>query len=202
MIDFCFDSLGEHGIGYPNLAAPGLSAEQFDETWPRVLPSRIFVYLKHVHARIGIHLVASAPANSWYPVALAWHDFDCDYFGLMSPLVQRKLRNREIRVLFYYHEGDNPYRIKERFDHLCQLHKLPTNCYSFISANSAARNIENFYYFNDHEWFFSYLNRRQLPEIVHNRVRRYDFVALNRVHKWWRATIMADLHKENMLSIA
>lgn len=199
MISFCFDSMGQYGIGYPNLAKPNLEAHEFDETWPRALPCRLFTYLKIAGIDPNLTLVEHAPHGAWYPVAIAWHDFSCDYFGLMSELVLAKLRCCELRVLFYYHEGDNPERIKHYLDTLCVQHQLPASCYTFISANSAAGQLDNFYYFNDHEWFFSYINRRQGAEIVHDRVRKYDFVALNRVHKWWRLAIMADLRRNGIL---
>ena len=34
----------------------------------------------------------------------------------------------------------------------------------------------------------------------HTRPRSRQFTALNRFHKWWRATIMADLHRNNLLT--
>jgi hypothetical protein len=111
----------------------------------------------------------------------------------MSTQLLSRVRNREIRILFYYHEGDNPARIKQRIDYLCDDHDLPPDSYMFVSANTAAADLENFYYFPDHEYFFQYVNRRQAMLDVTDEPRSCQFTALNRTHKWWRASCMADL---------
>lgn len=199
-VDFCYDSLGENmDLGYPNLAQPNLEPDQFDTVWPRVLPLRLLMYLQQFGLQFRAHLVESAPTGAWYPVALAWHDFDCDYFDLISDIAKRRARQNEIRFLFYYHEGDHPGRIKQRFDLLCDRHALPRSCYLFVSANSSANQHENFYYFNDHEYFLSYINRRQMADIADSAVRTYEFTALNRIHKWWRAAVMSDLQLSGIL---
>jgi hypothetical protein len=194
MINFCYDSLGSNrNLGYPNLAQPDLKSDQFDHTWPRTLPLRLLMYLPRFNLEFKTHLVDQAPPGSWYPVALAWHDFDCDYIALMSSQLLSRVRNREIHILFYYHEGDNPAKIKQRVDMLCAHHNLPGDCYLFVSANTAAAELENFYYFPDHEYFFQYVNRRQAMLDVSDKPRPYQFTALTRTHKWWRASCMADL---------
>lgn len=199
MIDFCFDDLGNYGLGYPNLAKPGLRADEFDVTWPMVLPLRLLMYFRNAQIKFNVHQVDHAPIGSWYPVALAWHDFECDYFGLMSSALHQRIRAREIRVLFYYHEGDHPGRIQDRLDRLCVLHDLPYDCYLFISANSTAQYLPRCRYFNDHEYFFSYINRHQSFDLATDHPRTHEFTALNRIHKWWRASVMSDLHHQGIL---
>jgi hypothetical protein len=199
-IDFCYDSLGANpNLGYPNLAVADLVPEQFDTVWPRVLPLRLLMYLQQFGYNFRTHLVHSAPIGAWYPVALAWHDFDCDYFALISVEAKQRARRGEIRFLFYYHEGDHPGRIQKRFDLLCDQHQLPRTCYLFVSANSAADNHRNCYYFNDHEYFLDYINRRQIAPPAHSAARKFEFTALNRIHKWWRATVMSDLWSAGLL---
>lgn len=201
MIDFCYDDLGPNpDLGYPNLARADLAPDQFDCTWPRTLPLRLLMYLQQFGLQFRAHLVEHAPVGSWYPVALAWHDFDCDYFSLLSEQTRIRVRSKEIKILFYYHEGDHPGRIKQRFDLLCDTHVLPRDCYLFVSANSSADQYDRFFYFNDHEYFLSYINRRQQAEAASDSKRRYDFTALNRVHKWWRASVMADLADRGLLA--
>jgi len=199
-INFCFDHMSSRGrLGYPNLARPGLQGHEFDDQWPRTVPLRLLVYFDCAGIVSNSFTVEDAPWGSWYPVALAWHDFDCDYISLMPSAVLSRVRNREIRILFYYHEGDNPAKIKLRIDTLCSKHNLPVNCYLFVSANTASANLENFIYFPDHEYFFRYINRRQImPEIV-VEPRSHEFTALNRVHKWWRASCMSDLKQLGLL---
>ena len=105
MINFCYDSLGSNlDLGYPNLAQLDLKPDQFDHTWPRTLPLRLLMYLQRFNLEFKAHVVDQAPSGSWYPVALAWHDFDCDYIALISSQLLSRVRNREIRILFYYHQ--------------------------------------------------------------------------------------------------
>jgi len=101
--------------------------------------------------------------------------------------------------LFYYHEGDNPYQIKHRLDALCQLHNLSTDCYRFVSGNTAADNIKGFAWFPDHELLYWHRNRTARTASIHLNPRPYDFTLLSRTHKWWRATVVADLHRLNVL---
>lgn len=199
MINFCFDTLGDYGIGYPNLARANLGPDEFDQIWPFTVPFRIQMYLSEANIPYGVHLSESAPQGSWYPISLGWHNFDCDYFSLLSDCVKTQLTQGRIKLLFYYHEGDNPSRIKAQFDHLCAAHDLPKDCYQFISANSSAETLENFWYFPDHESFFKYVNRRQPASLATADSRDYRFTAINRSHKWWRATCMSQLKQVGVL---
>ena len=187
-------------LGYPNLARLGLQGHEFDDRWPRTVPLRLLVYFNRTGIVSNSFTVQDAPRDSWYPVALAWHDFDCDYISLMSSTVLSRVQNREIRILFYYHEGDNPAKIKQRIDTLCVDHDLPRDCYLFVSANTAAADLENFAYFPDHEHFFRYINRRQSMPEIDVKTRSHEFTALNRTHKWWRASCMADLLRSDVLN--
>jgi hypothetical protein len=101
-------------------------------------------------------------------------------------------------VLFYYHEGDNPEHEKIHLDQLCAQHNLSLDCYRMISGNTACKNLPGFVYFADHELFYwrhsvQYNHRSQPGCSFHDRRRNKRFTALNRAHKWWRATVMADL---------
>lgn len=186
-------------LGYPNLARLGLQGHEFDDKWPRTVPLRLLLYFDRAGIAHNSFTVQEAPQGSWYPVALAWHDFDCDYISLMSSVVLSRVRNRDIRILFYYHEGDNPAKIKQSIDMLCAAHNLPSDCYLFVSANTSAACLDRFYYFPDHEHFFRYVNRRQVISDIHIGPRSHEFTALNRTHKWWRASCMADLHQSGVL---
>ena len=190
-------------IGYPNLArwtAEPFTSEwrQFDAHWPRTVPLRLTMYLDAAHIPYGTYTVKDAPVGSWYPIAVSWFDFTCDYFGLLSIEVIARLIKKEIKVLFYYHEGDNPERIEKHL-HLNQhVRQLPRNCYHLVSANSAADSVPFSTYFSEHEFFFRHVNRKQSYSSSINK-RIYEFTALNRVHKWWRAAVMADLKLHGVL---
>lgn len=201
MIDFCFDDvISSPTLGYPNLARAGLAPEEFDTTWPRVLPLRLLMYLRNFAIPFSVRSVAEAVNGSWYPVALGWHDFDCDYFALMSPALHQRLRNSTVRVLFYYHEGDNPLKIQQHLDALVCRHNLPLDCYLFVSANTGANSLDRSIYFPDHDYFFRYINQRQPQPMPCDTAPTRDFTALVRTHKWWRATVMADLWRHGLLT--
>jgi hypothetical protein len=138
--------------------------------------------------------------GGYYPVGLGFFNFDVDYFGLMSTLVQDRLRKQTLIALFYYHEGDNPVRIKERLDQLCVFHNLAIDCYRFVSGNTAADHIPRFVYFPDHELLFWHRNQAVTPAEIHHNPRPFEFTALSRTHKWWRATVMSDMQRSGLLT--
>lgn len=176
------------------------SWREFERHWPHTVPLRLQEYCDHHGVKINLHEVnANLPPNSFYAVGLGFFDFAIDYFGLMSDLVRKRLRREEMRVLFYYHEGDNPFRIKERLDDLACNHLLPPDCYRFISANTAAKHIPGFVYFNDFELWYWQRNEHTPPCEIHNNARERDFVCLNRLHKTWRATAVADMLRHGIL---
>ena len=196
---FCYDRINPDGSGYPNLAKSGLTWQEWDFHWPKTVAIRLTKFFKNNKYHYTETGVDEAPVGSWYPIGISWFDFSCDYFSLIPNNTIELIRNHKIKILFYYHEGDNPYRISERLQSLCAEHNLPPECYLFISANTAANNIENFLYFNDHESFFASINRRQSSNITLNVKRPYDFTVLSRSHKWWRATCVSDLHRNGAL---
>ncbi len=203
MINFCFDQLGANpDLGYPNLAPKNLNPDQFDLVWPRSIPLRLMMYFQRAEIAFRSWPTSSCPRASWYPIALGWHDHTIDYFSLMPVETLQALRDRRIRALFYYHEGDSPRIIKQLMDQRVKRNNLPLDCYRFISANSEADQIENFRYFSDHEHFFQYINRRQPTGTLDLQPRHYQLVALSRTHKWWRASIMADLWSRGLLDFS
>lgn len=177
------------------------SWREFGSHWPYTIPLRLQEYCDHHGVQINIYGINDTlPPNTFYPVGLGFFDFGIDYFELMDPAVLRRLRREEMRVLFYYHEGDNPFRIKDRLDDLACNHLLPPDCYVFVSANTAARSIPGFVYFTDFELWYWQRNHAVQPEPVHHSARTRDFTALVRLHKPWRAMCMADLHRHNVLT--
>jgi hypothetical protein len=193
---------------YPNLgkwtAQPYTQSwREFDQHWPFVIPLRLFDYFDEYKINYSVQLLDNGiPANSCYPIALSFFNFEIDYFQLLPDAVKLACADRKCKILFYYHEGDSPVNIKQRIEYLCLLHKLPTDCYIFISGNSIANDLDNFLYFPDHEFLYQLHNRYSEPCNINLNVRPYQFVALNRTHKWWRATIMADLKRQGLLDHA
>ena len=205
MLTLAFDRMiGSHG--HPNLAefsAMPYTPEwrQFDRHWPYVVPLRLTMYLDQAGIPYQCQSVDQAE-SAWYPVCISWFDFNIDYIDLIPESTKLKIREQNLRVMFYYHEGDNPKRIRDRLSDLCLLHGINNEKIVLVSGNSSAADISGCIYFDDLQCFLRYVNREQQPNIdqVINPNRRYEFTALSRNHKWWRATAFADLHRHGVLS--
>jgi hypothetical protein len=175
------------------------SWREFGQHWPYTTPLRLEEYCQAHGGKINIYSIEDPlPRDTFYPIGLGFFDFDIDYFELMGSAVKDRLSKKELRVLFYYHEGDNPVRIKTRLDSLVGQHRLPKNCYVFVSSNSQADTLENFVTFVDFELWY-YARNREVPLPIHTKSRSKNFTVLSRLHKWWRATVMADMHRNNIL---
>jgi len=191
---------------YPALAQH--EARPYTQAWrefglhfPYTIPLRLQEYCSHHEVKINIHQMRKGlPNNTFYPIGLSFFNFGIDYFTLLPAEVFTAVYQGKIRVLFYYHEGDNPVRIKQRLDKLAENVRLPSDCYVFVSANSAARDIPGFVYFNDFELWYYQRNLEQAPLVVHSEPREREFTVLNRLHKSWRATAMADMHRQGLLN--
>ena len=174
---------------------------EFGSHFPYTVPLRLQEYCDHHQVEIGIHSITDQlPSNTFYPVGLGFFDFGIDYFTLLSSAVFTAVYHGRIRVLFYYHEGDNPHRIKQRLDQLAAQVKLPRDCYVFVSANTAAKDIPGFVYFTDFELWYYQRNIDVAACTIHDQPREQDFTVLTRLHKNWRATAMADLHRNGILN--
>ena len=187
-----------NGKIYPAFAQTQNS--NFDSHYPYTVPLRLQEYcVKHSVPLNIYHVEDHFPTNSFYPVGLGFFNFSIDYFELMSNDLRKQLREQRVRVLFYYHEGDDPVHIKDRLDELASNHLLPPNCYVFVSGNTAAKSLPNFVYFADFELWYYQRNRASPALKMHTRPRERDFTVLNRLHKSWRALAMADLKHNGIL---
>jgi hypothetical protein len=189
------------GKMYPALAqwqaTPYTQAwREFGQHWPYTIPSELFGHLDDHQVPYEI----STEGNGYYLIALSFFDFSIDYIGLISSLMLHRIRSGQVKILFYYHEGDNPEKIKQRLDFLCQHYSLDADCYRFVSGNSAAEHLENFVYFADHELLYQRRNSKVSPVVQHQNRRPFEFLVLSRTHKWWRAAVMAQLEQTGILS--
>ena len=174
---------------------------EFGQYWPNTIPFRLQEYCDHHGVKLNIiNIDAEWPTDAFYPVGLSFFNFGIDYFELMPERIRTGLFVGDVRVLFYYHEGDNPQHIKTRLDELCTKHNLRDDCYRFISANTAARGLKNFVYFTDFELWYYQRNHSSPPLTIHHEPRERDFTVLNRLHKSWRAMAMADLKSLDLLN--
>jgi len=176
------------------------SWREFGQHWPFTIPLRLQEYCDHHGVELNIYNVDDIlPPRTFYPVGIGFFDFDIDYISLLPEPVLQRLKQQELKLLFYYHEGDNPFRIKTRLDGLCSEHGITHDCYVFVSGNSAAANIPGFVYFTDFELWYYQRNENHAPLPIHNQPRQREFTVLNRLHKSWRATAMADMKRSHIL---
>lgn len=197
MVTFCFDRIIERKA-YPNLVLQDSGGIDLDQVWPRITSLRLLMYMDWLDIKYQTVNVWDNFDFAWYPIALSWFDHDLDYFSLLPSMVKNKMRSGQIKIMFFYHEGDNPSRIHQRLSNLCGTHGLTESDYIFVSANSSCQRIKNFYYFPDHEIFFNFINRHQSVPVP-NTTRSKVFTILSRTHKPWRASCMSDLHREGLL---
>jgi hypothetical protein len=144
----------------------------------------------------------------WYPVQWGFFGWEQNYIGLLPPEVRLALADKRynLRLLFYYHEGDSPAKIKARLDHLCEQHGLSTDVYRLVSGNTVAAALERCCHFNDHELLY-YMRNRATPAKPVKFLKtgvpmRQSFLLLSRLHKWWRAMVVTDLQRQGLLRSA
>ena len=173
---------------------------EFNQHWPNTIPIRLQEYCNYNGVTLNIYDINDQfPDRAFYPIGLGFFNFDIDYFSLLPLRIKTGIVQGRVKILFYYHEGDNPYRIKHRLDALCDQHNFQQDCYVFVSSNSAARHIPQFVAFQDSELWYWQRNHSSPALNIHCEPREFEFTALNRLHKSWRALIMADLKHHGVL---
>ena len=176
------------------------SWREFGQHWPHTTPLRLQEYCDYHSVPLNIYNMEDQwPTNAFYPIGIGFFNFSIDYFSLLPQRIKTALYQGSVKILFYYHEGDNPYRIKQRLDALCVQHNFQQHCYVFVSSNSAASNIPRFVAFQDSELWYWQRNHSSPALTIHHEPRERDFTVLNRLHKSWRALIMADLKSLDLL---
>lgn len=198
--EFRADAVVQGNKPYPALAKWNAKPytpqwRQFVEHWPYTVPNELLDYCNQHAYPYNIN----GSVVAYYIISIGWFDHDIDYFIMINRPAMAQIRAGTLTVLFYYHEGDNPAKIKQRLDALCEQHELPVTAYKFISANTAADALPGFAYFPSHELVYWARNHSVLPTAIHTNPRPYQFTVLNRTHKSWRATVMTDLHRNGVL---
>lgn len=201
--EFVVDSIIKRRA-YPSMAVwqarPYTQAwREFGQHWPYTTPLRIEEYCQAHDIPMNLYHKEDFPPGAWYPVCLGFFDFAIDYFALVPAWCKQHLKAKTLRLLFMYHEGDNPKRIKQHLDKLCATHDLEADCYVFMSANTSAAGIKNFVVFHDFELWYHQRNRDHDAIAVTDHQRNHEFLCLCRNHKSWRAAVMADLYRHRLL---
>lgn len=204
MFNFVADSIVKDRL-YPAMAKhqarPYTQAwREFSQHWPYTVPADLHEFCKlHGIENKAYTTEQDFPPDSFYIIQIGWFDFGIDYFALLPTVILKKLHERQCRVLFYYFEGDDPHKIRYRLDKLCKRHQLDDDSWLFISGNTAADQVRNMCFFSCHELLYWHRNQECVAEPPNLDARPYNFTILNRTHKWWRATVMADLQRHGIL---
>jgi len=201
MVKFCFDKILD-GKPYPNLAkhqAVPYTPEwrEFSKKWPFSEPVHFLEYLDQENIE---YQIVTTPENAIYPVSVSFFDFSVKWFDLLDSAILTALRAKTCKLWFFYSEGDNPQRIQRHLRTQCIQHNIPEEQIHFTSANSSATNLKNFSCFVDDEMLYR-LRNEDAPCKFHTRRRKKKFTALVRTHKWWRATSMTRLWKQDLHNI-
>jgi hypothetical protein len=217
MFRFVADRIAK-GQVYPNLALhtaePYTAAwREFADHYPNTVPPELIAYCEqhgypYTVTTTAEYIRSKDTAAHWYPVQWGRFYFEIDYIELLPADIKLLLSNNayNLKILFYYHEGDDPKRIKLRLDRLCEQNGLNSNVYRLVSGNTTAAAIEQCSYFCDHELLYNMRNSNivaKTPKFLKTGVpMRSSFLLLSRSHKWWRATVLTDLQRQGLLRSA
>ena len=201
LVKFYFDRIVD-GKPYPNLAqhqARPYTQEwrEFSKNWPFSEPVHFLEYLDQENIK---YQLVTTPENAIYPVSISFFDFGVEWFDLIDSATLSAFRAKTCKLWFFYSEGDNPVRIQHHLKTQAIKHNIPLEQIHFTSANSSAKNIENFSHFVDDELLYRLRNEDD-PCEFHTQPRKKKYTALVRTHKWWRATTMARLWQQNLRSL-
>jgi hypothetical protein len=161
---------------------------------------RIIYYFRDCKIPCQVVKTVDAPCDSWYPVVLGWFDFSQDYISLISQSAVDRIKKKEMKLVFTYHEGDHPGRIREQIDKLCQQHNIDPELVWLISGNSSADQYPNTVYWPETE--FMYWRSVDLTNgaSYHLQPRSRAYTALCRIDKLWRKVFMSGLWSNNLHS--
>ena len=154
---------------------------------------RIIHYLRDCKIPSATVLTSNAPMGAWYPVVLGWFDFSQDYISLISPAALARLKKKEMKLVFTYHEGDHPGPIRQRLDDLCYQHNIDPELLWLISGNSSADQYHNTVYWPELEFMYWRTVDRKHSAIYHLQPRSQTYICLCRIDKLWRKVFMSDL---------
>ena len=188
---------------YPNLAThntkPYTQAwREFSSKHPYSEPPNLLEFMDYNNVPYEIVPFAKTDNDTFYIIAISWFDFSVDWFALMSDKIINKVKKNKLKILLYYWEADNPYRIQEHISKQANEHGIPIDQIKFISGNSEANKIPNFFHFIDDELLFQFRNKKIKPLPFHSESRTKKYTALVRMHKFWRANTMATLWQKRL----
>ena len=194
MITLAIDNF-QHGTGrpLPNGMRPEQCAnDDFAQQWPRLDYPRLFYYLKESKIDCVIKHTPEASSDAWYPMTIGWFDFTLDYFELINPEVLAK----GMKIVFLYHEADNPKDINARLTELAKRHDHDN--IAFISGNSSADQYQYTYYWPELEYMYRRSVDFTKASKTHFKRRSKHFTGLCRIDKLWRKIFMSNLWNKGL----
>jgi hypothetical protein len=205
---FLFDHVISQDRPHPNIAqhqALPYTPEwrQFSQRWPFSEPVGFYEHCRNHGVDVrAVELQDLAQNSAIYPIAVSFFDHSVDHLSRIPDTVKNLVRQKQVIVVIFYSEGDNPQVISDILREQEKRNDLPKFSTCLVSANSAADNLYRCVYFADDEFLFRHRNRWHIPSPAHLEQRPYDFTCLNRTHKWWRLTTMSELHRRGYLDRA
>ena len=154
---------------------------------------RMIYYLRDCKIPNQVVLTKDAPPGAWYPMVLGWFDFNQDYIAQISNHALIKIKSKEMILIFTYHEGDHPGRIRDQLNILCKQHGIDQEMTWLISGNSSADQYPNSVYWPELEFMYWRTVDRNTGARYHPDPRSRAYTALCRIDKLWRKVFMSDL---------
>jgi hypothetical protein len=210
VINFCFDKIEDLSTNevYPNLA-PYIKGNfhdinyKFSQVYPYSDTPRLLEYMTQGNIEYKIHLTNNCPNDSFYFININYFDHNVDWFELMPYITLMKLRNKEIKVLFFYCEADSPYDIKQTLHFHALSHGVDINQVHFISHSTDAEALTNFYYFNDDEFLYKSAQKYSNNQSKwNNSTKKKTFTFLIRSSKNWRLIVGAEFYSNGYHDIS
>lgn len=159
----------------------------------RVDYPRILYYLHQCRIPIQIVETEHAPLDTWYPVVFGFFDFSIDYLAMISHAAYTRIQKKQMRLVFTYHEGDNPNLLRERINQLCANHAIDPDQVWLISGNSAADLVPGCVYWPELEFMYWRTVCQSASAPYHIKPRNMAFTGLCRIDKLWRKVFMSEL---------
>ena len=204
MITFAFDRKGDHGF-VPNLVTRTDIVPKSNEWWdlcitpPYSYEFRLMRYMELdgvPYKTVLVNDINEDTGPVTYPINLNFFDPEIDYIGLISEDAKTLCKNGQLKILFYYSEGDNPKsHISNRLQAMCDTHGIPMGNIKFVIANKAADKKGPFIYFPDDEVYYRYLHVREQDYVrqVNVQPRSKIYTCLNRMDKPFRKVFAGSL---------
>lgn len=209
MINFCFDRIVnfETKEVYPNLA-PKIEGDFYDikglfsQIKPYSDTPRLLEYMTQENINYNIYLTNDCPTGSFYFINVNFFDHSIDWFSLMPEITLHKIKNNKINVLFFYCEADSPYQIKQTLHYYALKHDINIDQIHFISHSTIAKQLKNFYYFNDDEFLYKNAQDYSKSQSPWTDTKSKTFTFLIRSHKNWRLIAGSDFYNNQYHNIS